>query len=279
MASVSDSSLLSAAHDIVSDFMDKKASLNDGVMKKASELGLNSDQTQRLIERTNTEAFLRVYPASTDFEVASPEVVLGIKTASITPMRVVPSAEDDGLFKAASVKTASKAPRVEFGIPTGASERYTEKLAAVSAEEIFGMDEEFYKEARATEYAPAIDNESREMCRAICDMNKTASQLAQEELDRELRFNDAIEALGEHIKQASLSGVQSIEASEAELLNMYPEEHNAIRAVYDAVVTKMASDGANPNLFTRAAEPAYVKLAHESELTRKFKTVLDIVNG
>ena len=60
---------------------------------------------------------------------------------------------------------------------------------------------------------------------------------------------------------------------------MYPEEHNAIRAVYDAVVTKMASDGANPNLFTRAAEPAYVKLAHESELTRKFKTVLDIVNG
>lgn len=34
MAVVTDSSLLSAAHEIVSDFLDKKASLNDGVIKK-----------------------------------------------------------------------------------------------------------------------------------------------------------------------------------------------------------------------------------------------------
>ena len=85
MATVTESSLLTAAHEIVDAFMDKSASLNDGVIKKASELGLNNDQTQRLIERTNTEAFLRVYPSDTDFEVASPEVVLGIKTASIVP--------------------------------------------------------------------------------------------------------------------------------------------------------------------------------------------------
>ena len=83
MATVTESSLLTAAHEIVDAFMDKTSSLNDGVIKKASELGLNNDQTQRLIERTNTEAFLRVYPNDTDFEVASPEVVLGIKTASL----------------------------------------------------------------------------------------------------------------------------------------------------------------------------------------------------
>lgn len=279
MASVTDSSLLSAAHDIVTDFMDKKASLNDGVMKKASELGLNSDQTQRLIERTNTEAFLRVYPSTTDFEVASPEVVLGIKTASITPTKVVPIAEDDGLFKAASVKRASVEPRVGFGIATGASAEYQAKLDAVTGEDIFGMDDEFYKTAAETKYAYALDVESREMCRAICDMNKTASQIAQEELDRELRFNDAIEDLGSFIKQASLSGMQSIAESEYELRNMFPDERNAIASVYDAVVTKMASDGVHPMYLKRAEAERPVKLAYASELTNKFQRVLDIVRG
>lgn len=279
MASVTDSSLLSAAHEIVTDFMDKKASLNDGVMKKASELGLNSDQTQRLIERTNTEAFLRVYPSTTDFEVASPEVVLGIKTASITPTKVVPIAEDDGLFKAASVKRASVEPRVNFGIATGASAEYQAKLDAVTGEDIFGMDDEFYKTAAETKYAYALDVESREMCRAICDMNKTASQIAQEELDRELRFNDAIEDLGAFIKQASLSGMQSIAESEYELRNMFPDERNAIASVYDAVVTKMASDGVHPMYLKRAEAERPVKLAHASELTNKFQRVLDIVRG
>lgn len=279
MASVTDSSLLSAAHEIVTDFMDKKASLNDGVMKKASELGLNSDQTQRLIERTNTEAFLRVYPSTTDFEVASPEVVLGIKTASITPTKVVPIAEDDGLFKAASVKRASVEPRVNFGIATGASAEYQAKLDAVTGEDIFGMDDEFYKTAAETKYAYALDVESREMCRAICDMNKTASQIAQEELDRELRFNDAIEDLGAFIKQASLSGIQSIAESEYELRNMFPDERNAIASVYDAVVTKMASDGVHPMYLKRAEAERPVKLAHASELTNKFQRVLDIVRG
>lgn len=279
MASVTDGSLLSAAHDIVSDFMDKKASLNDGVMKKASELGLNSDQTQRLIERTNTEAFLRVYPSSTDFEVASPEVILGIKTASITPNKVVPIAEDDGLFKAASVEKKASAPRVSFGIATGASDAYQAKLDAVTGEDIFGMDDEFYKTAAETQYDYALDVESREMCRAICDMNKTASQIAQEELDREMRFNDAIEDLGEFIKQASMSGMQSIEESEYELRNMFPQERGAIAGVYDAVVTKMASDGVHPMLLKRAGADRPIKLAHTSELTNKFQRVLDIVRG
>lgn len=279
MASVTDSSLLSAAHEIVSEFMDKKASLNDGVMKKASELGLNSDQTQRLIERTNTEAFLRVYPSTTDFEVASPEVVLGIKTASITPTKVVPIAADDGLFKAASVKRASSEPRVSFGIASGASPEYQAKLDAISGEDIFGMDEEFHKTAADTKYEYALDAESRAMCRAICDMNKTASQIAQEELDRELRFNDAIEDLGSFIKQASLSGMQSIEESEYELRNMFPEDRNAVASVYDAVVTKMAADGVHPMLLKRAGAERPVKMAHASELTNKFQRVLDIVRG
>ena len=158
MATVTESSLLTAAHEIVDAFMDKSASLNDGVIKKASELGLNNDQTQRLIERTNTEAFLRVYPSDTDFEVASPEVVLGIKTASIVPtvMDKGGTVNDDGLFKAAHVQEDYFYKKASSKLPS----RYQTKVASVSEEDIFGMDDEFYKEAEATKYASAIDPEN-----------------------------------------------------------------------------------------------------------------------
>ena len=261
MAVVTDSSLLSAAHEIVSDFLDKKASLNDGVIKKASELGLNSDQTSRLIERTNTEAFLRIYPGDTEFEVASPEVVLGIKTASITPKINVPAAsEDDGLFKAASVeKKASIDP---------AKERMREKLASISPEEIFGMDtEEFQKTA-------AMCTESAMMLRTIHESTKLASEINQEEMARNLAVNDAIEDFEDFVKQAALSGTQQLHESEAEVLNMYPQAEGIIRSVYDDISEKFASAAIGVESVRRAASPAFTKYASASPLTIKFNRIL-----
>lgn len=268
MAVVTDSSLLSAAHEIVSNFLDKKASLNDGVIKKASELGLNSDQTSRLIERTNTEAFLRIYPGDTEFEVASPEVVLGIKTASITPKANVPVASDeDGLFKAASVeKKASVDP---------AKERMREKLASISPEEIFGMDtEEFQKTAAMCTYEPAIDRESAMMLRTIHESTKLASEINQEEMARNLAVNDAIEDFEDFVKQAALSGTQQLHESEAEVLNMYPQAEGIIRSVYDDISEKFASAAIGVGTVRRAASPAFTKYASASPLTIKFNRIL-----
>lgn len=272
MANVTDGSLLSIAQDIVTEFMDNKTTLNEGVMKKASELGLNNDQTQRLIERTNTEAFLRVYPNDTDFEVASPEVILGVKTASITPAKSVPLAADDGLFKAASVEKKAGST----GIPV--SPEYAAAISKVSEEDIFGMDEEFYKEAKATEYEPVYDIEFKTMWRAMNDIQKTAAEIELENADRELRFGNAVESFAKHIKQASLDGVQSIESSEHELLNMYPENSGLIRCIYDNIVTKMASDGVDSQSLTRSSDVLMQKFAHESELTKKFQDILDIIS-
>lgn len=274
MATVTESSLLTAAHEIVDAFMDKTATLNDGVIKKASELGLNNDQTQRLIERTNTEAFLRVYPNDTDFEVASPEVVLGIKTASIVPtMNDKGGSIDDGLFKAANVQKDYFYKKASSRLPS----RYATKVASVSDEDIFGMDEAFYKEAEATKYASAIDPEDMELCRTICGNTKTASQRAQEDLHREMAFSEAIDDLGDFIKQASLQGRQSIESSETELLNYFPENEALTRGIYDALVTKMACEGVSAATLKRSNGVSVHKYAHASELTNKFQKILNIL--
>lgn len=269
MAVVTDSSLLSAAHEIVSDFLDKKASLNDGVIKKASDLGLNTDQTQRLIERTNTEAFLRIFPGDTEFEVASPEVVLGIKTASITPKVNTPvvSNTEEGLFKAASVeKSVSLDP---------AKERMREKLASISPEEIFGMDtEEFQKTAAMCTYEPAIDRESAMMLRTIHESTKLASEINQEEMARDLAVNDAIEDFEDFVKQAALSGTQPLHESEAEVLNMYPQAEGIIRSVYDDISEKFASAAIGVGSERRASTPAFSKYASASPLTIKFNRIL-----
>ena len=277
MATVTDSSLLSAAQEVVTDFVDNKSSLNSGVIKKASELGLNDTQTQRLIERTNTEAFLRVYPQTTDFEVADPEIVLGhpVKTAHVTlSHNDYTEADASGMFKAASAQEKYFYKKAASTVPS----RYQEKVNKVSELDIFGIDEDFCKHAAVTAYKPAIDPQNKLLCEAICSMNKTASQRAQEDLDREMRFDDAVDDLGEFIKQASLSGTQSIADSEHELLNYYPDDYALITGIYDAVVTKMASEGVNPDTLGRSEdvyEPIY---ATSSELTDKFKRVLDILH-
>jgi hypothetical protein len=270
LASVTDSSLRAAAQDIVSEYLENGVSLNEGVTKKASEIGLNQDQTARLIERTNTEAFLRVFPESTEFEVASPEVVLGIKTASVKTARVAKHADDcsadEGLFKAASVQKEASAPR-----------KHRSRVDNISAEDIFGMDEEFLKVAAETAYDSAIDKDVRMMHRAFETVTKTASELARENLDREMRFSEAITGFMDHIKQASLAGTQSIASSEAELLNMYPEESNLIRNIYDEVTIKMAHEVEDARILERAKDVIKTKFAHESQLTNKFQKILDII--
>lgn len=275
MTTVTDGSLRLAAQDIVNEFRESNVSLNEGVTKKASELGLNQDQTARLIERTNTEAFLTLYPSTTEFEVASPEVILGIKTAKVKTARAHMTSADngEGHFKAASVNKTATTKRSEF-YPT-----FQEKLDAMTGEDIFGIDDEFLKVAADTAYDDAIDIEVRSMYRALEETTKTASELALAETERELAFTDAVDDLVEHIKQASLSGEQSIAESEHELLNMFPEEAGVIRNLYDELTTKLAMEVLDERTLRRSPDVIKCKFAHESPLTTKFRHVLEILEG
>lgn len=287
MATVTEGSIMGMAQEIVSDFLTNKTTLNDGVIKKATDMQLNPDQTKRLIERTNTEAFLRSYPESTEFDVASPEVVLGEKVASVNKIitltkEAAENTIEDGMFKAASDENYKAKHEPLFGVPTGASKEYSEKLAAISEEEIFGLDtEEFAKEAKAAKLEYAIDQESRAMSKALADMTKTANEIVRENTERELKFSEAIEDIAEYIKQASLQGTQSICDSEHELLNAFPEKTDFIRTLYDAVTEKMASIYIPQEKLVRftGTEEDLNKLASESELTKKFGRIIKIAEG
>lgn len=271
MASVSDSSLLTAAQEIVTDFMDNQVSLNTGVIKKASDLGLNTDQTQRLIERTNTEAFLRVYPGETDFEVASPEVILGVKTSSVLPKaNNIETKAEDGMFKAASVN--ADLPRISS--VSRFTKSFSEKLAAVSADDIFGINDDFKKLASDTAYEPAIDPDSRDMCRMICGLEKSASAAGVEAMTAELSQDEALTNMYRIVKQAALSEDQPIAESEHECLNMFPEQQPAIREMFNQFTEKLASEYVNPEILGRSEDVWTTKVAANSDLTEACKQVL-----
>ena len=89
--------------------------LNDLVKEKVAEDKLNTEQTKRLIEKTNGEAFIKLFPAKTSFEVADPEAVLGIKVASegLAPApkssyKQSLAREFDDIFGLENVKVASE---------------------------------------------------------------------------------------------------------------------------------------------------------------------------
>lgn len=267
MANVTDSALLSAAQDIVTEFLDKKCSLNEGVIKKASDLGFNTEQTKRLIERTNTEAFLRIYPNDTEFDVASPEVILGIKTASAPVIKEASYEvyEDDGLFKAASVKKEAIKKSNYF-------DRYTD-------EDIFGMDNEFFKTASINTYPDAIDRESQAFLIGICQATKTASEIAQENLIKEEKFDEAMNSFGDLVKQSSVQYNIPLGKMEYDLLNKFPNEEALIGSTFDALSVKLASEMVDPKLLTRSSAVTTYKYASETPLTYEFRKVIEATKG
>ena len=74
--------LNSTAQEIVDTFISTGESLTTLVRAKVANAGWNNNQASRLIEKVNGEAFLKVFPGKSEFEVAEPEGVTGIKVAS-----------------------------------------------------------------------------------------------------------------------------------------------------------------------------------------------------
>ena len=70
------------ASDIVRKFLGKECSLEDGILDKAKESLMNSDQIKRLVEMANTSAFLDMFKGTSggdrmvEFNVADPSVVI-----------------------------------------------------------------------------------------------------------------------------------------------------------------------------------------------------------
>ena len=196
-----------AAHEIVSDFNNEGVTLNDGVVKKAAELGLNRDQTCRLIERTNSEAFLSKFPASTEFKVADPAVVL--KTAGVVATGIVEK-------NASYHSRLDRDPYDIFGVVEG-----QEKVAGFTLK----TAKDIFKER--VDAAATLDDLAVE---------KTAKLLEMEEADANLWHE---------FKNEALSG-RPVSDIERELVLAFPEKTAAVCATVTYLTEKLASATYNP---------------------------------
>ena len=80
--SFNEDKLNSTAQEIVDTFVSTGESLTTLVRSKVANAGWNNNQASRLIEKVNGEAFLKLFPGTSEFQVAEPEGVTGIKVAS-----------------------------------------------------------------------------------------------------------------------------------------------------------------------------------------------------
>lgn len=241
MASVTEDSLNLAAHSIVAEFVDNGSDLTTGVRKKASELGLNREQTSRLIERTNSEAFLRVFPEKTDFAVADPNVILGSseKTASEKTQGRTTYAE-----------YLNRDPYDIFGVDTVKTASYDGDAVGCSRGKLINMVYSTrLKEAEAVE--------------------KTAKLIELEETQAKL---------WEVFKTAAYNGT-SVSDMERELLLAFPDKPFEVIETVDFLSEKLASSLLSPEIMKRASAEDFDpnKIVEESELTKAFRGVMDIV--
>lgn len=240
MASIDESSLNLAVHEVVADYINEDVTLNDGVRKKASELGLNRDQTERLIERTNSEAFLRVFPEKTDFDVADPKVIFeeGTKTASVHgPNR----------------------------------QSYTERLNK-DVRDIFGVEAE-----KTASYDPNEES-VRSRWVDIVYSERIAEEYRIEKMARLIDVEDAEANLFSLFKTAACTGTP-VSNMECELLYAFEDKPIVVAEMVNAMSEKLATvANLPPSIMKRASVEDYKPhtVVLDSELIRAFDKVLSL---
>ena len=232
--------LLVTANQIVNGFMQEGEALTEGVKKKASEMGLNNDQTSRLIERTNSEAFLRVFPERTDFAVADPNEILGQKIASV---------DSNGK----EVRSYKQATSKDF-------------------DEIFGN----VHTKTASDYGPSDDDMARAILKdrvfesAISEQIRLAKYASEQLID-----NAEANAWGV-FKDTVLFGTP-VSDIERDLVLAYPEKRAFVEDVITEFAERLNKPGVNPELLKRASEIDEDEVVLETHITMAFKGLIDLV--
>ena len=218
MASVTEEMLQNIASDIVRDFNSGGTSLTEGVRKKASDNGFNRDQTARLIERTNSEAFLSLFPKTTEFDVASPEVVLNEKVASEAP----------------AVKTSAYKRAINRDLS-----------------EIFGITPEDHEKVASMDHADFI-LKSASLFAEYQALNRMQEELRMEKVAQDITMDSLCSEFYGVVKEAVYSEIP-LSAIETELLQANPDDKEIVVDVVSGVAEKLASDPFLPTALLKRA--------------------------
>lgn len=253
MASVTEDSITRLAKSVVDRFVNEDVALTQGVKEAAEKDGYNSDQVARLVERTNTEAFLRLFPGRTDFAVADPVAVNAstVKTASS-------NAGTGRLEKLASVSRKSYAETMNMSL---------HEIFDVTPEKLASLEPE------------AVTNDKYETWCARVKLAQIKEKIALEPVKRAYEISDAENELWEHFKTAALRGtpVSDIEVS---LAQAYPKYAPQVEATVGYLTEKLASVTAMPvSYYGRAnyAKIAPCSVVPESPINDAFGKVMSYV--
>lgn len=238
----SEDTLNMAAQDIVDKFMSTGETLTHLVKTKVANFGWNNNQASRLVERVNGEAFIKMFPDTTNFAVAEPEDVTGIKVAS--------------------EKVASEEPQ---------SSKSYRKAIERDFSEILGVENE--------KFASSVDAVPQYSKLAFLDTiwaerfgEAAAVELTAKNLEKEARENALFHAVRDTVRWGT-----PFNEIEVKLHEVYPTETLKVAAYVDALHEKLAADTA---LDVRLLKRAHVeeirphRVNTEDDITRAFKMVL-----
>lgn len=225
------------AKSIVTNFMEGGDTLTSGVKKKASEMGLNRDQTARLIERTNSEAFLSVFPEKTEFSVADPNDVLNEKVAS----------------EGVKGKT------------------YQEQISR-DFEDIFGLT----SEKTASVYVPSNEDLARATLKdrvfeAALEEQARVAKYASEQM-----IDDAEATAWSSFRDTVLFGTP-VEDLERDLVLAYPEKRAFVEEVVSEFTDRLSKALADRHLLKRASDIDMDEVVLDTPIVLAFKGLMDLV--
>ena len=230
MASVDEMLLTSIAQSIAKDFKDTGRSLNDAVIEKSKELSFNKEQTARLIERTNTEAFLAVFPDKKEFSVADPKVVLRMFGE---PEKVKEASTGISEFRGpAALKQASYNSVTK---PKSYKEAMNMSTAA-----IFGMDDSLGKVA-SYDYDSTYEDTARNIYAAKIAKERAEDEMRVKQASIQNTREQAISKFYGMYKEAALRGT-STDTIEESLYLKYPTKVAAISSILGTFNTKLAKE-------------------------------------
>lgn len=229
-----------AAQEIVDKFVSTGETLTQLVKTKVAHFGWNNNQASRLIEKVNGEAFIKMFPEKTSFEVAEPEVITGVKVAA--------------------EKTASIHPEKSY-----------RKSLERDFDEILGVEN--MKFASSTDSVPAysklafLDSVWAEKFGDAARVELTERNLIKEAAENELFY-----AVRDSVRWG-----RGFDAIEVEAHEVFPDKTEKVAAYVDALHDRLSKDTALDIRLLKRAHVEDVNIYRvnlENDIIRAFQKVL-----
>lgn len=265
MASVTEFSLQDMATKLAKKFNAGEGSLNDIVTQAIKESSYNKDQAARLIERTNTEAFLSRFPNSNSFDVANPDVILGMFGEGTSSTKVASQSSGMSIANSIAKETNMLVKEASYNCPS----KTASAMMNADIETVFGIDVN-----EKTASYDSYDN-GYEAKKQVFDSEY--SRLIKEATLRDAstifyKTDESLNKVWKLYKTAAILGYGT-DVAEEKLLISYPENTESVFKAVDMFNTKLASDMSLPaGIVKRAMVSKFnpLKVVDRDELTDAF---------